>query len=95
MIPLHLDQVHNGPFIECCDFIWSDDVGRADKSGVWAYYKEISTRYNKPLIDHTNLPDKAVIFVGMCHLVEDVFKKLHAHGSYIIIHRTNDRQYLP
>ena len=93
MIPLHQDQIHNGPFIQACTHIWSDDVGRKDKSGVWEYYKAISKEFNKPLIDHTNVPEKAIIFVGMCHLVEEVFKKL-PQGSYIIVHRTNDRQYL-
>jgi hypothetical protein len=31
----------------------------------------------------------------MCHLIENVFQSLPSNGSYIIIHRTNDRQYLP
>ena len=94
MIPLHLDQIHNAPFIEACTHIWSDDVSRESKSGVWDYYQSISKEFNKPLIDHTNVPDNAVIFVGMCHLVEEVFKKLPTKKSYIIVHRTNDRQYL-
>ena len=95
MIPLVNDQIHNAPFINQCTHIWSDDVGRTDKSGVWDYYVSISKEFDKPLIDHTNVPNNAIIFVGMCHLVEDVFKKLPIDGSYIVIHRTNDRQYLP
>lgn len=93
MKPLHEDQIHNGPFIEACTHIWSDDVSRSQKSGVWDYYKEISERYGKPLVDHTNIPDKAILFVGMCHILESVFQALPTSGSYIIIHRTNDRPY--
>lgn len=95
MKPLHEDQIHNAPFIEMCTHIWSDDVSRSDKSGVWAYYQSISKEFNKPLIDHTNTPPSAVIFIGMCHLIENVFQSLPRTGNYIIIHRTNDRQYLP
>lgn len=95
MRPLHEDQIHNAPFIKQCTHIWSDDVSRNEKSGVWDYYVSISKEFDKPLIDHTNVPDKAVIFIGMCHLVEDVFRKLPTTGTYIVIHRTNDRQYLP
>lgn len=94
MKPLHLDQIHNAPFIQACTHIWSDDVSRAGKSGVWDYYVSIAREFDKPLIDHTNTPKEAVIFIGMCHLIEDVFKKLPTDGSYIIVHRTNDRQYL-
>lgn len=95
MKPLHEDQIHNAPFIKQCTAIWSDDVSRNEKSGVWDYYTSISKEFDKPLIDHTNVPDKAVIFIGMCHLIEDVFRKLPTTGTYIVIHRTNDRQYLP
>ena len=95
MKPLHEDQIHNAPFIQACTHIWSDDVSRADKSGVWGYYEAISKEFNKPLVDHTNVPSHGVIFVGMCHLIESVFQSLPTTGSYIIIHRTNDRQYLP
>lgn len=95
MKPLYEDQIHNAPFINMCTHVWSDDVGRTSKSGVWDYYVAISKEFDKPLIDHTNIPDKAVIFIGMCHLIEEVFKKLPIGGNYIIVHRTNDRQYLP
>lgn len=94
MKPLYLDQIHNGPFIQACTHIWSDDVSRRDKSGVWEYYQAISKEFNKPLVDHTNVPQSAVIFIGMCHLIEHVFQALPRNGNYIIIHRTNDRQYL-
>lgn len=95
MKPLYKDQIHNGPFIGCCTHIWSDDVSRENKSGVWDYYTSISKELNLPLIDHTNVPQSGVIFVGMCHLIESVFNLLPRNGNYIIIHRTNDRQYLP
>lgn len=93
MKPLHLDQIHNGPFTDLCDFIWSDDVSRSKKSGVYDYYVGISEKHGKPLVDHTNIPASGVIFVGMCHLLEEVFSKLPNKGSYIIVHRTNDRPY--
>lgn len=89
---LYKDQIHNGPFIEACTHIWSDDVDRTQKSGVWEYYLEISKRYNKPLINKSNLPDSGIIFVGMCHLLEDVYRAIDK-GKFIIIHRTNDRPY--
>lgn len=89
---LYEDQIHNAPFIESCTHIWSDDVSRKNKSGVWNYYESISKQYNKPLINETNLPGTGIIFVGMCHILEDIFTKLRG-GSYIIVHRTNDRPY--
>ena len=93
MKPLHEDQIHNAPFIEACTHIWSDDVSRSQKSGVWDYYLAISKEFNKPLVDHTNIPKEGVIFVGMCHLLESVFQSLPPSGSYIFVHRTNDRPY--
>lgn len=95
MKPLFEDQIHNGPFIALCDMIWSDDVSRTEKSGVWDYYQSISKEFNIPLVDHTNVPQSGVVFVGMCHLIENIFQSLPRNGNYIIIHRTNDRQYLP
>src|SRR3990172_3891809 len=93
MKPLHLDQIHNSPFSEACTHIWSDDVSRTEKGGVWDYYVAISKQFNKPLIDHTNLPESGVIFVGMCHLLETTFNSMPRRGSYIIVHRTNDRPF--
>lgn len=93
MKPLHEDQIHNAPFIEACTHIWSDDVSRSQKSGVWDYYVSISKEFNKPLVDNTNVPSKAIIFIGMCHIIEDVFDRLPKDGTYIIVHRTNDRPY--
>jgi hypothetical protein len=60
---------------------------------VWDYYQAISKEFNKPLVDHTNIPQKAVVFVGMCHILESVFQSLNPSGDYIFIHRTNDRPY--
>lgn len=91
--PLVYDQIHNAPFIQQCTHIWSDDVSRSIKSGVWDYYVQISNEFNKPLVNETNVSKTAVIFVGMCHILEEVFDKLPKDGSYIIIHRTNDRPY--
>lgn len=93
MKPLHEDQIHNAPFIEQCTHIWSDDVSRKDKSGVWAYYESISKEFNKPLVDHKNIPNEGVIFVGMCHLLENVFNSIPMTGNYIFVHRTNDRPF--
>lgn len=95
MKPLHEDQINNDAFMQCCTHIWSDDVSRSQKSGVWDYYVEVSNKFGIPLVDHTNVPQSGVIFVGMCHLIESVFQSLPRNGNYIIIHRTNDRQYLP
>ena len=95
MKPLHEDQIYNAPFIQLCTHIWSDDVSRSEKSGVWNYYTAIAKEFDKALVDHTNVPQSGIIFVGMCHLIENVFQSLPRNGNYIIIHRTNDRQYLP
>lgn len=93
MKPLYEDQIHNGPFIKACTHIWSDDVSRSSKSGVWDYYVAISNEFYKPLVDHTNVPQSAIIFVGMCHLLESVLQALPTSGNYIIVHRTNDRPF--
>lgn len=90
---LYKDQIHNAPFIETCTHIWSDDVSRPNKSGVWEYYVSISKEFNKPLVNQTNIPNKAIIFVGMCHILESVFDQLPREGEYIIVHRTNDRPF--
>ena len=95
MKPLYEDQIHVPSFLKCCTHIWSDDVSRSQKSGVYDYYKGISEEFNLPLVDHTNLPESGVIFVGMCHLIESVFQSMPNTGNYIIIHRTNDRSFTP
>ena len=93
MKPLEEDQIHAPAFIKECDYIWSDDVSRANKSGVWEYYTAISKEFNKPLIDHTCMPSKGIIFVGMCHILEDILNSMPTSGSYVIVHRTNDRPF--
>lgn len=93
MIPLHKDQIHAPAFQKICDYIWSDDVNKPNKSGVWGYFESISKELNKPLVNETNVPKSGVIFVGMCHLLEDIFIKLPKDGNYIIVHRTNDRPF--
>ena len=93
MKKLYNDQIHVPAFIKCCTHIWSDDVDRQQKSGVWDYYNSISKEFNLPLVNHTNMPKSGVIFVGMCHLIESVMQSLPLGGNYIIIHRTNDRPF--
>lgn len=94
MKPLYEDQISNDPFVKTCDYIWSDDVSRDKKSGVYDYYKGISDKFNKPLVDHTNMPEQGVIYSGMCHILEHTFNSLsRTRGNYIFIHRTNDRPF--
>ena len=95
MKPLWDDQIHAPSFIRCCTMIWSDDVSRSQKRGVHEYYVGISKEFNLPLVDHSNIPQSGVLYVGICHLIESVFQSLPKDGNYIIVHRTNDRQYLP
>lgn len=95
MKPLHEDQIHAPAFQKLCDYFYTDDLSCEQKSGVWEYALQCAKDYDMKLIDYTCMPESGVIFVGMCHLIEDVFKKLPKDGRYIIIHRTNDRQYLP
>lgn len=90
---IHLDQIHSPAFQKICDYIWSDDVGRVEKSGVYGYFDSISKELNKPLISEASMPLSGVIFVGMCHILEDVFRRLPRDGNYIIVHRTNDRPF--
>lgn len=94
MKPLYEDQISNDPFVKACTHIWSDDVSRDQKSGVYEYYKGISDKFNKPLVDHTNMPEQGVIYSGMCHILEHTFNSLsRTYGKYIFIHRTNDRPF--
>ena len=93
MKALHNDQIHAPSFIKECTHIWSDDVSRSQKSGVYDYYVGISKEFNLPLVDHTNFPQSGVVFVGMCHLLESVLQSMPTSGNYIIVHRTNDRPF--
>ena len=90
---LYEDQIHVPGFLKSCTHIWSDDVSRSQKSGVWDYFTGISKKFNLPLVDHTCMPDNGVIFVGMCHILENVFNSLPTKGNYIFVHRTNDRPF--
>lgn len=93
MRKLENDQIHAPAFQKECTHLWSDDVSRSNKSGVWDYYLNCSKEFNIPLVDHTNIPESGVIFVGMCHLLESVFQSMPRTGNYIIVHRTNDRPF--
>lgn len=93
MKPLWEDQIHAPAFQKECTHIWSDDYSRVDKSGVWDYYTGVSKELGIPLVDQTNIPKSGVIFVGMCHILEQVFNSMPIHGDYIIVHRTNDRPF--
>lgn len=93
MKPLWEDQLHVPAFLKCCNLIWSDDVSRSEKSGVYDYYVGISKEFNLPLVDHSNIPQSGVLYVGMAHLLESVYQALPRSGNYIIVHRTNDRPY--
>lgn len=93
MKPLYEDQIHAPAFQEICDYFWSDDVDREKKSGVYGYYESVSKEFGKPLIGLSNMPMSGVIFVGMCHILEDVFRAIPAAGNYIFVHRTNDRPF--
>ena len=90
---LYNDQIHAPAFQKECTHFWSDDVSREKKSGVWDYFVNCSKEFDKPLVDQTNIPKSGVIFVGMCHILEDVFDKLPHDGNYLIVHRTNDRPF--
>src|SRR4051812_41006222 len=84
------DQIHAPAFQMLCNFIWSPNpfcdyvhsVIREYNPGLKIFNKEI------PLTASTG-----VIFIGMCQLIEDCFDAMPQEGSYIIIHRTNDRSF--
>lgn len=93
MIPLWEDQIHAPVFQKQCEYFYSDDVSRDNKSGVWEYALQCASDYNMKLIDYTCMPKSGVIYVGLCHILEDIYDKIPRDGSYIIVHRTNDRPY--
>jgi len=90
---LYNDQIHAPAFQKLCDYFYSDDVSRDNKSGVWDYATQCAKDYNMQLVDYTCMPKSGVIFVGMCHILEDIFRKIPADGNYIFVHRTNDRPF--
>jgi hypothetical protein len=89
MNPLHEDQIHAPAFQRICDYIWSPDPN-------CAYVNSVIREHNPNLkIFNAERPlnGKGVIFVGQCQLIETCFKSIPEEGSYIVIHRTNDRSF--
>lgn len=89
MKPLYEDQIHTPAWQKLCDYIWAEKEPRG-------YEVSVKEHHNKDiqLINGNDLPGRSgVIFVGMCHLIEDVFRKLPKEGNYIVVHRTNDRSF--
>jgi hypothetical protein len=93
MIPLENDQIHTPAFQRLCDFMWADDFSRKEKSGIWGYSVQCEKDYGLKLVDETTIPQAGILFIGLCHLIESVFDRLPRNGSYIIVHRTNDRPF--
>ena len=93
MKPLHEDQIHNPAWQKLCDMMWADDLHRPAKSGIWDYAVQCARDYNMELVNYETLPGSGVIFVGMCHILENIFESMPRTGSYIIVHRTNDRPF--
>ncbi len=91
--PLYEDQIHAPAFQRICDYFYSDDVSREKKSGVNDYAVQCARDYDMKLVDYTCMPESGVIFVGMCHILEDIFRKIPKTGNYIFVHRTNDRPF--
>lgn len=89
MKPLYEDQIHTPAWQKLCDYIWAEKEPRAYELSVKEHHNQ-----NIKLINGNDLPgNSGVIFIGMCHLIEAVFKKLPKDGNYIVVHRTNDRSF--
>lgn len=90
MKPLHEDQIHAPAFQKLCDYIWAEKEPRQYEESVKA-----TINPNIKLINDVDRPGQSgVIFVGLCHLLEDVLTKIPRDGNYIVIHRTNDRPFV-
>lgn len=73
--------------------MYADDLHRPNKSGIWDYALQCAKDYKMELVNYETLPGSGVIFVGMCHILEDIFQAMPTRGNYIIVHRTNDRPF--
>jgi len=89
VIPLHEDQINAPAFQKLCTHIWSDALE-------WAYTKSVVEQHNPTLkiINGSNFPDgNGILYVGLSHLIEQVFERMGNSGKWIIVHRTNDRSF--
>lgn len=84
------DQIHAPAFQKICDYLWSD---RLDESYALSVVHNIAPHLK--IVNSTNLPAQGVIFIGMCHVIERVLESMPQTGSYILVHRTNDRSFTP
>lgn len=91
MKPLYEDQIHTPAWQKLCDYIWAEKEPRGYEETVVA-----NVNPNLKMINGNDRPGASgVIFVGMCHLLENVLQALPTNGNYIVVHRTNDRPYTP
>lgn len=88
--PLHEDQIHAPAFQKLCDFIWSPQLHCPYVASVISEHNKNLKTFNK---DKPLTSDHGIIYIGLCQLIEDCFDAMPTDGSYIIIHRTNDRSF--
>lgn len=88
MKPLHEDQIHAPAFQKISDYIYAESNKDYELSVIKEHNQNLKT------INVANwTANSGVIFVGMCHLLEDIMSRMPEEGNYIIIHRTNDRPF--
>lgn len=90
MKPLHENQIHTPAWQKLCDYIWAEKEPRQYEESV---LRDINPNLKMINAQNFDTTGSGVIFVGMCHLLEDVMKSIPNHGNYIIVHRTNDRPF--
>lgn len=83
------DQIHSPNFHELSDFIWSANEGDV-------YVKDVAERNRLTIFNPGNqISKRGIIYVGMAQLIEHCYANIPKDGSYIVIHRDNDRSYMP
>lgn len=89
MLELCNDQIHAPAFQNLCDFIWSPDPACPYVNGVMKQTGMKLFNQQIKLQERTG-----IIYIGLCQLIEDCFAHMPKTGSYIIVHRTNDRSFI-
>lgn len=86
------DQIHAPAFQKLSDYIWMENWANDYENSVIKNHNPKLKPINRGNFNNADMKS-GVIFVGMCHILEDILHDLPKDGNYIIIHRTNDRPF--